>query len=92
MLLNVKLFVFGYLVLNVYDFDNGYGEEVLDFELWMVWWGLVNWIVWVGLYLEVGFVCDDLIFVEEVIVFVVDVIVFFELIDMICVGFELNFV
>lgn len=31
-LLNAKLLVLGHLALNVYDPDNGYGEEVLDFE------------------------------------------------------------
>ncbi len=47
-LLNAKLLVLGHLALNVYDPDNGYGEEVLDFEPRTVWWGSANWTVRAG--------------------------------------------
>lgn len=64
-LLNAKLLVLGHLALNVYDPDNGYGEEVLDFEPRTVWWGSANWTVRAGSHLEVGFACDDPTLVEE---------------------------
>ncbi len=63
-LLNAKLLVLGHLALNVYDPDNGYGEEVLDFEPRTVWWGSANWTVRAGSHLEVGFACDDPTLVE----------------------------
>lgn len=91
-LLNAKLLVLGHLALNVYDPDNGYGEEVLDFEPRTVWWGSANWTVRAGSHLEVGFACDDPTLVEEATAFVADVIAFSEPIDTTCAGPEPNLV
>ncbi len=91
-LLNAKLLVLGHLALNVYDPDNGYGEEVLDFEPRTVWWGSANWTVRAGSHLEVGFACDDTTLVEEATAFVADVIAFSEPIDTTCAGPEPNLV
>lgn len=84
--------VLGHLALNVYDPDNGYGEEVLDFEPRTVWWGSANWTVRAGSHLEVGFACDDPTLVEEATAFVADVIAFSEPIDTTCAGPEPNLV
>ncbi len=82
-LLNAKLLVLGHLALNVYDPDNGYGEEVLDFEPRTVWWGSANWTVRAGSHWKLALHAVTAL-VEEATAFVADVIAFSEPIGTTC--------
>jgi hypothetical protein len=91
-LLHAKILVLGHVVHNVYGPEDGYGEEMLDFEPRTVWLGSANWTGMSRKHLELGFACDDPDLVREAADFVADVIAFSEPVNSVCAGPEPNLV